>query len=109
MFNYLNKRRKKGQSTLEYAILIVVVIGALLSIQVYVKRGVQGRFKEATDDIGKQFDPGNTNGVIIKTTKGATRDTNKAGNVASTLTADEVQTEVMNYRIQNVQQTFWGT
>jgi len=39
MLQYLNQ--KKGQSTLEYAVLIVVIIGALLAIQTYIKRGVQ--------------------------------------------------------------------
>ncbi len=52
MLKHMNKR---GQSTLEYAIIIAVVVGALLAIQVYVKRGVQGRFKQASDDIGDQF------------------------------------------------------
>ena len=51
MFKMLNKAR--GQSTLEYAILIIIVVGALLTIQQYVKRGIQGRFKSAADDIGE--------------------------------------------------------
>lgn len=55
MFIYLNKR---GQSTLEYAVIIAVIVGALLAIQVYIKRGVQGRLKQASDDIGEQFSPG---------------------------------------------------
>ena len=65
MLNFLNKRRKKGQSTLEYAILIIIIIGALLSIQVYIKRGVQGRLKGAADDIGDQFSGGNTNYIFF--------------------------------------------
>jgi hypothetical protein len=48
-------RRRQAQSTLEYAILIVIVIAALLSIQVYIKRGVQGKLRSSTDDIGDQF------------------------------------------------------
>ena len=37
MLQYLNQKR--GQSTLEYAVLIVVIIGALLAMQsVYQKR-----------------------------------------------------------------------
>lgn len=49
------KKNKKGQSTLEYAILIIIIIAALLSLQAYIKRGVQGRLKSATDDIGDQY------------------------------------------------------
>ncbi|HNX80704.1 MAG TPA: hypothetical protein PKL77_00965 [Candidatus Omnitrophota bacterium] len=47
-----------GQSTLEYAVVIAVIVGALLATQVYVKRGLQGRFKQSADDIGEQFSPG---------------------------------------------------
>jgi len=47
---------RKAQSTLEYAVLISVVVAALLGIQIYVKRGVQGRLRSSTDQIGEQFD-----------------------------------------------------
>lgn len=52
------KKNKKGQSTLEYAILIIIIIAALLSLNVYIKRGVAGRLRSATDDIGDQFSTG---------------------------------------------------
>jgi Flp pilus assembly pilin Flp len=68
MFIYLNKR--KGQSTLEYAIIIAVVVAALVGMQVYMKRGLQGKIKEATDQIGEQFSPDHTyiNSTIISNT-----------------------------------------
>lgn len=47
----------RGQSTIEYTLLIVGVIGALLAMQIYFKRGVQGRLRENVEDIGKQYDP----------------------------------------------------
>ena len=40
---------RKGQSTAEYAIVIALVIGAAVAMQVYVKRGIQGKMKDATD------------------------------------------------------------
>ncbi len=52
--------RTKGQSTLEYSILIAIVVAALLAMQIYMKRGVEGRLKSTTDDIGEQFEAGNT-------------------------------------------------
>ncbi|MBI3314567.1 MAG: hypothetical protein HYZ86_01315 [Candidatus Omnitrophica bacterium] len=61
MLTYLNQKTLRGQSTLEYAVLVVIIIGALLSIQFYIKRGVQGRLKSAADDIGDQYSVGNTN------------------------------------------------
>jgi Flp pilus assembly pilin Flp len=66
MFKFLNKR--KGQSTLEYAVLIVIIIAALLAMNQYIKRGLQGRLKSSTDDIGDQFSPGNTNVHRVVTT-----------------------------------------
>lgn len=51
---------KRGQSTLEYAVLIVVIIAALIAMQVYLKRGIQGRVRESADQIGEQFSPGYT-------------------------------------------------
>ncbi len=40
---------KKGQNIAEYAILIALVIAAAVGMQVYVKRGWQGKVKDATD------------------------------------------------------------
>lgn len=108
MFKYLNKKRQKGQSTLEYAILIIIIIGALLSIQVYIKRGVQGRLKSATDDIGTQFSPGNTNVVMQMITSSKSAETFVSGETKSTLLGDESTTTLMNSDVMNVEQEYWG-
>lgn len=115
MFTYLNKRRKKaclpgrqGQSTLEYAVLIIIIIGALLSIQVYIKRGIQGRLKGAADDIGDQFSVGNTNVTQTMTTGSTTKDTFSAGVSSSTLVGEETTSTVTNSSIINMQREFWG-
>ncbi len=108
MLKYLNKRKQKGQSTLEYAVLIIIIIGALLSIQVYIKRGVQGRLKSATDDIGDQFSPGNTNVVKKMITSATSHDTFRQGVTRSELTSDEKTTDLLNSNIVNVQWEYWG-
>lgn len=48
---------KRGQSTVEYAVVFAVVAAALLAMQVYIKRGAQGRLKDASDQLGAQFAP----------------------------------------------------
>lgn len=106
MFKFF--RKKKGQSTLEYAVLIIIVIGALLSIQVYIKRGVQGRLKSATDDIGDQFSVGNTNVRRTVKVKSNTRDVFKYGVSESNLLAPETTETLMNSEIINAEQEFWG-
>jgi uncharacterized protein (UPF0333 family) len=108
MLKYFNKSRKKGQSTLEYAILIIIIIGALLSIQVYIKRGVQGRLKGAADDIGDQFSNGNTNVIKKMVTSSQSQDTFSNGVTDSVLQVDEVTTDIMNSDVMNLNQEFWG-
>jgi hypothetical protein len=52
----MSRGNKKGQSTLEYAALIAVVVGAIIAINLYLKRGVEGHLRSASDDIGTQYD-----------------------------------------------------
>jgi len=60
-------KRRRGQSTLEYALIVAVVVGALLAMQIYMKRGMEGRMRKASDDIGKQFEADKT--TVRHTTK----------------------------------------
>jgi len=46
-----SKLRKRAQSTAEYAVLIALVVGAVVAMQVYVKRGIQGRIRDVVDDV----------------------------------------------------------
>lgn len=108
MFKFFNRRKRKGQSTLEYAILIIIIIGALLSIQIYIKRGIQGRLKQAADDIGDQFSPGNTNVDIRRKSFSNTQETFLDHVSRSQLLAPEVSNTVTNMDIINNTLEFWG-
>jgi len=55
----------KGQSSLEYMILIIILIGSLLAISMYLKRAIQGRWKESVDNMGDQYDPRYTKSNIL--------------------------------------------
>lgn len=114
MLTWLNNKR--GQSTLEYAVLIIIVVAALLSIQVYIKRGVQGRLKSSADDIGDQYSVGNTN-VIKKTITvsnttdrfGIARDGTDAQGVSVTaLREPEVTQTTEKSLILKQDQEYWG-
>jgi hypothetical protein len=50
----------KGQSIVEYVILLAVIIAAVLIMQVFIKRGYSGRLKGAADDMGDMFSASNT-------------------------------------------------
>lgn len=45
-------RKSKAQTTAEYAILIALVVGAAMAMQIYVRRGLQGRVKDVVDHTG---------------------------------------------------------
>lgn len=53
-------KKKNGQSTLEYAVLIVVMVAALMALKIYMGRGVQGKLRESVDQIGEQYSAGTT-------------------------------------------------
>jgi hypothetical protein len=110
MLQYLNQKR--GQSTLEYAVLIVVIIGALLTIQVYIKRGIQGRLKQASDDIGDQYSPGNTNVLKKVIRNGSVNEdfgVTGVGQSSTVMNGPENTTTQLNQVILNSSQEFWGS
>jgi len=51
-------RKKKGQSILEYAVFLGVIIAVIIVMQIYVKRAIQGKFKSNADQLGEQFSTG---------------------------------------------------
>lgn len=73
---------KRGQSILEYAILLAVILSAILIMQFYLKRSYQGRLKAEADSVGQQYSPGHTTS-IIKTTTNSTSETIAADGIQS--------------------------
>lgn len=62
---------------METAVLILVIVGALIAMQVYLKRGIQGRLRSGVDSIGEQYDPKATSSSFtINHTSNATTTTN---------------------------------
>ena len=63
----LKKRESQGdrqvssQFFIRSSLSLVLLLGAVFSFQLYIKRGIQSRMKQSSDDIGDQFSPGNTN------------------------------------------------
>ena len=106
MLKFLRKR--KAQSTLEYAVLIIIVIGALLAIQSYIKRGVSGRLRQAADDIGDQYSVGNMNQTRITTFHSRSNETYNKGIQNTKLIGDEWTNVVYNIKIINMQFEYWG-
>jgi len=67
--------KKNGQSAVETVTLAIIVMGAILVGGIYVKRGIQGRWRAAVDEIGDQYDPAfmNTREVRFLVANSSTR------------------------------------
>ena len=72
--------RKKAQSTLEYLIFLIIIMGAFAATSNYIKRGLQGKWKAAVDDLGDQYDPRATNSLTNYTLTGESSTTIKTFN-----------------------------
>lgn len=64
-------RACKGQSILEYAMIIAVVVAGLLAMNIYMRRGVEGKLRESTDNIGEQYEAGETTSNYVTTQAGS--------------------------------------
>ncbi len=63
----LKRIGQRGQSIVEYSVIIVIVMAVFLTMQHYIKRGMQGKWKSSVDDIGEQYDPRYVNGYTLYT------------------------------------------
>lgn len=58
----LTPRPYKGSVTIEYAAFIAILIAALLGMSIYIKRALEGRWRQVGDAFGqgRQYEPGVT-------------------------------------------------
>lgn len=99
-------KKNRAQSTLEYAILIVVVIMALIGIQAYLKRGIQGRMRDSADQIGEQFSAEFSETNVTTRSKAVVNETQRAG--ITTQDFKEQWTErTGSEAIGNYEQEYW--
>ena len=84
------RQMRKGQSTAEYAIVIGLVIGAAVAMQIYVKRSLQAKVKDAVDyndpeatKLGMfttgQYEPQYMTSTMTSTRDASTSETTAAG------------------------------
>lgn len=105
---------KRAQSTLEYAVVIAIIVGGLLAMQMYIKRGIQGRLKQASDDIGEQYSPGQSESHYTtkvdsssdEKTLGAKSDVDQG--VKTTSTSNQTQTRTGSEKIDELSKEDWN-
>lgn len=77
----------KAQSVLEYAVVVLALVLALLAMQGYIRRGMQGKLRQAADSLGQQYAPANTTGKHSLSHSGTTR------TIAMTLSENQLNNE----------------
>lgn len=56
---------RRGQSTAEYAIVVSVIIGAVVAMQIYTKRGMQAKVKDVSDTIARINDVKQADTILL--------------------------------------------
>jgi Flp pilus assembly pilin Flp len=56
-----------GQTTVEYAVVFVCIVAALIAMKPYITRAIQGRLRSAADQIGEQYEPKKMSGTVTTT------------------------------------------
>lgn len=74
--DHTHRSCKKGQSIIEYATFIAVMVMALLAMQVYLKRGLQGYIKDYADQISPALYNPNTTEANYSTNTTSRAETN---------------------------------
>jgi Flp pilus assembly pilin Flp len=76
----LQRYMRIGQSATEYAVLLAVVAAAIIAMQVYFKRGIQGRLRDLADQITTEhYEPYGTESYYTTTQEGTTVQTYRRG------------------------------
>jgi len=83
------KKNKKAQTIMEYCIIIAIVIGVFVAMSTYFKRGFAGRWKDAIDNLGDQYDPLTANTKITHALHSVT---------TSTITAETIDGNTITSR-----------
>ena len=93
--------RKNGQTIQEYVILLALVATAFIAMQIYMKRGVQGRLRSLANQISpKQFDTADTTSRTEVNRVGSSTEKEHLG----TYTNQGTDTTTTNYESTTVEQ-----
>jgi Flp pilus assembly pilin Flp len=86
---FIRMQKNRGQTTAEYAVLLGLVIAAVMAMQIFVKRSLQGKIRDEAEKVGPQYEP-----YYLGSNMGSTRDTTETaatttgGGVTRTLSQD---------------------
>lgn len=83
-------KQLRGQTVLEYALLLAAVVAGLVMMQIYAKRGLQGKYKIYGDNLGSQYSPGRVTDSTIATVT-LSNSSESSNNGLTTVTSSETK------------------
>lgn len=86
MLSYI--RNKKGQSLIEYSLILGAIIVGILFMQLYVRRAIEGRMRSSADDIGDPYSSAATMNVTTNRESQISEVTNATGGTTTTYNYD---------------------
>jgi Flp pilus assembly pilin Flp len=102
-----SRRKSIGQSTAEYAVLLAVMAAALIAMQVYVKRSLQGRIRNLSDQLSAyHYEPGRTTSFYNTTQIGMLKQGYENGITRNEI--PETWSDAAGQQHQGEQTTRWG-
>lgn len=80
----------KGQSIFEYVMILAIVVAGLMSMQIYMKRAVEGRLRASMDEVGELYSPGKTTSIFVTEQIGEIKEIETFGLLGGTKRKDGV-------------------
>lgn len=99
---------KRGQSILEFSLVICALIAAFIGMQVYMTRGMQGKLRSSADELGQQYDPRNIRSSVTTTqtgtatTKSTTKQVGSGSETTTETKSDITETRVGTENVGNL-------
>ncbi|MCF7916267.1 MAG: hypothetical protein K9L61_00625 [Candidatus Omnitrophica bacterium] len=88
-----NKRQRgwlrKSQAIIEYALVLIGVVAAFVTMGIYFQRSMQGKLRAHADDLGEQFSPDKTTATMTSTV--VSNSTESTSDGETVVTSDQSQ------------------
>lgn len=97
------KYSKKAQTLLEFVVLFIVIITALLTMQHYLRRGIQGKWHDSLDGMADQYDPAANMQTTYTMTSNASTEINVVNGQGGYSTWRTDITNTIEDKVENIQ------
>lgn len=92
-----HNHNRKGQAIIEYSLLIAAVVGALVAMQVYLRRGLQGGLNEQASRLGPGYSPNDSRRIVKSYSHNVINETSSIANDKINFESEAINETVRTY------------